>query len=181
MSKYDQPSNYTSIIPWPVYLGLQNKWQQDLFENDRDWVKRIQLHLTSHRSIGRHRHRQQAQRRENQHQRHNLHSHIPRPLRAPCGPGGISRPVSPLASSLDPPQKSRLSPASVGRNDVIFPGFHLFIEELHLVPVINFVVLDTVDELAGQLLLDDFDCLSRKFIGIVDGGLGVRSTADNLK
>lgn len=47
MSKYDQPSNYTSIIPWPVYLGLQNKWQQDLFENDRDWVKRIQLNLTS--------------------------------------------------------------------------------------------------------------------------------------
>jgi hypothetical protein len=47
VSKYDQPSNYTSIIPWPVYLGLQNKWQQDLFENDRDWVKRIQLDLTS--------------------------------------------------------------------------------------------------------------------------------------
>ena len=47
MSKYDQPSNYTSVIPWPVYLGLQNRWQQALFENDRDWIKRIAFHLTS--------------------------------------------------------------------------------------------------------------------------------------
>lgn len=47
MSRFDQPSSYTSIIPWPVYLGLQNTWIQGLLENDRDWVKRIAMLLTS--------------------------------------------------------------------------------------------------------------------------------------
>jgi hypothetical protein len=47
MSKFDQPSSYTGIIPWPVFLGLQNKWMQGMFENDFDWVKRIALKMTS--------------------------------------------------------------------------------------------------------------------------------------
>lgn len=47
MSRYDQPSSYRSVVPWPVYLGLQNRWKQGLFECDYDWVKRLALLLTS--------------------------------------------------------------------------------------------------------------------------------------
>ena len=40
-NKYNQPANYTGLIPWPIYLALQNKFAQYLYESDRDWVRRI--------------------------------------------------------------------------------------------------------------------------------------------
>lgn len=45
--KYNQPANYTGLIPWPVYLSLQNNFAQFLYESDRDWIRRISTKIMS--------------------------------------------------------------------------------------------------------------------------------------
>lgn len=41
LEQYKQPANYTSVIPFAVYLALQNKWRQEDNESEFQWAIRI--------------------------------------------------------------------------------------------------------------------------------------------
>lgn len=48
---FDQPAGYTSsLLPWPVYLTLQNRYPQRLDETDKEWIDRIKPVLEMERA-----------------------------------------------------------------------------------------------------------------------------------
>ena len=48
---FDQPAGYCStLLPWPVYLSLQNRFPQGVKETDKRWVERIRPTLEAERA-----------------------------------------------------------------------------------------------------------------------------------
>lgn len=43
LMQYEQPRSYTSVIPFGVYLELQNKWPQAMNESEFNWAQRIKM------------------------------------------------------------------------------------------------------------------------------------------